>query len=309
MLRIVYMGTPEFAVPALAALHQHSDVEVAAVFSRVDAVSKRGKQPTPSAVSQYALDHEIKLYRVTSLRQIDVVDDLRDLRPDLIVVAAYGMLLPQEVLDIPRLGCINLHASLLPRWRGAAPIQRAILAGDERVGVCLMAMELGLDTGPYCACADLEVGEKNAPELTKDLAQLAAQLLIDNLPAIASGDASWTAQDESLVTYADKMTSDDVKLHPTDTAVQAERKVRASSPQSPCRIQVEGQPLTILGAVLSEEDIDAEPGKVVSTKQGVFLGFSEGLLELTVVQKPGKNPVAGLDWWRGARSSQGALWS
>ena len=253
--RIVFMGTPDFAQVILEILFNSQrgvdkqPFEIAAVYSRPDAASKRGKAAIPSPVSQLALDRDIPLFRPVTLRDEMVQAELRELAPDLIVVAAYGMILPESVLDIPPLGCVNVHASLLPRWRGAAPIERAILEGDEYTGVSIMQMEEGLDTGPYCAVAETDVADKTATELHVELAEMGGQLLLDSLPAIFDGSASWTVQDESEVTYAHKIEKSEMKLLPELSVEDFVRRVRASGESAPARFSVEGRGVTVLQAV------------------------------------------------------------
>ncbi|MDR2587550.1 MAG: hypothetical protein LBC23_04745, partial [Coriobacteriales bacterium] len=247
-MNIVFMGTPAFAVPALEALASER-FSVRLVFTRPDAASARGKALLPSPVrlaaenlgipvvtprSFYAFagdaehsSERVPLFDVYGKRIVDaeLLAHIAAIDPDFIVVAAYGMVLPPQVLELPRFGCINTHASLLPRWRGAAPIQRAILAGDEQLGVSIMRMEEGLDTGAYCAAATTRAAGKNARELTGELAQMGADLLVDALPRIADGSAEWAEQDESLVTYADKVAKQELALDPADSALTNLRKV------------------------------------------------------------------------------------
>ena len=193
-MRIVFMGTPDFAASVLSELaSQH---EVVAVYTRPDAVRGRGKQLVPSPVKVEACERGIPVFTPKTLRDADEQQALAALEPDVICVAAYGMLLPAEVLSIPEHGCLNVHASLLPRWRGAAPIERAILSGDEEVGVCIMRMEEGLDTGDYCVCRSLEVGDKDVALLTDLLADLGAHALLTALTQLEAGCIRWTRQDE-----------------------------------------------------------------------------------------------------------------
>ncbi|MCL2379327.1 MAG: methionyl-tRNA formyltransferase [Coriobacteriia bacterium] len=248
-MRIVFMGTPDFAARILQMLLESLKfAEVAAVYSRPDAISKRGKAVVPSAVSRVAIENNLSLFRPETLRNEEAQQQLRDLCPDLIVVAAYGMILPKEVLDIPPRGCVNVHASLLPRWRGAAPIERAILAGDMQIGVSIMQMEEGLDTGPYCAIVSTDIGEKTATELHCELADMGGQLLFDNLPALLGDSAQWTTQDEVAVTYAHKIEKSELRLSPELHTVDFIRRVRASSESAPARLSIAGQGATILEA-------------------------------------------------------------
>ena len=196
-MRVVFMGTPQFAVPSLQALNRTHGVVCA--YTRPDAVSGRGRHTRPSPVAEMAASLGIEVRQPATLRDETVQAELATLAPDLLVVAAYGLILPQAVLDAARLGAVNVHASLLPRWRGAAPIQRAILSGDADVGVSIMCMEAGLDTGPYCLQRQLAADDLDAVALTGTLADLGASALLDALPAIEDRTAAWTAQDESLV--------------------------------------------------------------------------------------------------------------
>ena len=203
-MRVVFMGTPQFAVPSLERLAQAHDV--VAVYTRPDAVSGRGGDPRPAAVKASAVRLGIPVRQPSTLRDSEVVRELERSEADVICVAAYGLILPEPVLEVARLGAINVHASLLPRWRGAAPIQRAILAGDAEVGVSIMRMEAGLDTGPYCLQQSVVSDAKSAIELTAELADLGAGLLISALPAIADGTVTWIDQAENEATYAEKIT-------------------------------------------------------------------------------------------------------
>jgi methionyl-tRNA formyltransferase len=293
-MKVVFMGTPEFAVAALKALA--TDVSgrftVELVFTRPDAASGRGKAPVPSPVRVCAEERGIPvvtppsfyataeaprtqgdgsivlssppggarviaappppvpLFNVRGERVVDaeIIGRIAAVEPDFIVVAAYGIILPRQVLELPRFGCVNIHASLLPRWRGAAPIQRAILAGDERAGVSIMRMEEGLDTGAYCAVASTSVGEKNAAKLTAELAALGAKLLLETLPRIANGTAVWTEQDVDGVTYADKLSKRESALDPAVCAEANVRRTFASTPQAPARCVICGKSVTVLAA-------------------------------------------------------------
>ncbi|MDR1014103.1 MAG: methionyl-tRNA formyltransferase [Coriobacteriales bacterium] len=214
--------------------------------------------------------------------------------PDFIVVAAYGAILPRQVLELPRYGCVNIHASLLPRWRGAAPIQRAILAGDERAGVCIMRMEEGLDTGPFCAAASTPVAGKDARELTCELAVLGAGLLMDALPRIAAGDAPWQEQDEAQVTYAEKVGKRELALDPADTAATNLRRIRASTSQAPARCVLAGRPVT---AVEAGEQARPVRGALLPQGTAVFLEgrlvlfAADGAFELVALKPDGKKEM------------------
>ena len=308
-MRVVFMGTPDFAVPSLEALALAHDV--AAVYSRPDAVSGRGRATRPSPVAAVALRLGIPLHRPSTLKDPAAVAEIAALAPDLLVVAAYGMILPQSVLDVPTLGAVNVHASILPRWRGAAPIQRAILAGDEEVGISIMRMEAGLDTGPYFLQASRPAGNSDAVALSAALAALGAATLLEALPSIADGTVAWTAQDESHVTYAEKISKDDVAVSPEMDTVAVLRRVRASSPAAPCRITVGDRNVTLLEAFTApaEDAGAAAPGCVASCKTGVFLGVSDGVVLVTRLKPQGKGEMGAADWARGVQNLDTLTWN
>ena len=245
-----------------------------------------------------ACERGIPVFTPKTLRDADEQQALAALEPDVICVAAYGMLLPAEVLSIPEHGCLNVHASLLPRWRGAAPIERAILSGDEEAGVCVMRMEEGLDTGDYCVCRSLEVGDKNVTLLTDLLADLGAHALLTALTQLEAGCIRWTRQDEEHVTYAEKIGKDELSLSPADTVEQACRKVRASSAAHPAHAVIAGKDVTVLAARPAPADrTDAvcagmEPGSVRFAAKRLYLGAADGAIELMEVKPAGKAAMA-----------------
>jgi len=298
------MGTPAFAVPTLDALLDAH--EVVAVYTRPDAVSGRGRRVSPSAVKRRALEAAIPVEQPATLRDETAIGVLRCYAPDLIVVAAYGAILPPGIIDLPRLGCVNVHASLLPAWRGAAPIQRGILAGDVLAGISIMRMEEGLDTGPVCATRSTPVDDKDTASLTTELASVGARLLSEVLPLIAAGTCEWRAQDDARATYATKMTALDVALHPGLTVEDAWRRVRASGPSAPCRALVDGRRVTILSTKPSTAV--AAPGSVV-TGEGLELGMSDGTLRIETLTPEGRSAMAATDWLRGARLAPDSHWS
>lgn len=238
-MRVVFMGTPRFAAEILDELAEFH--EIAAVYTRPDAVRGRGKALVPSPVKEVAERRGLPVRTPRTLRDAAVLSELAAFAPDAICVAAYGAILPKEVLDLPPFGCLNVHGSLLPRWRGAAPIERAILAGDEEIGVCIMAMEEGLDTGDYCVCRSLPAGSRTAAELTEELAALGASALLTALAQAEGGNLRWVAQDEALVTYAEKIAKGELNLDPAESAVANDRRVRASGAAHPARAVVAGR--------------------------------------------------------------------
>lgn len=295
-MRVVFMGTPEFAATILEDLSQQH--EVAAVYTRPDAVRGRGRKLEPSPVKRTAERLGLPVLEPRTLRDEAVQAELASFEPDVICVAAYGMLLPAEVLSIPEHGCLNVHASLLPRWRGAAPIERAILSGDEEAGVCIMRMEEGLDTGDYCVCRSLEVGDKDVALLTDLLADLGAHALLTALSQLEAGCIRWTRQDEEHVTYAEKIGKDELSLSPADTVELACRKVRASSAAHPAHAVIAGKDVTVLAARPAPADqADAvcagmEPGSVRFVAKRLYLGAADGAIELMEVKPAGKAAMA-----------------
>lgn len=300
-MRIVFMGTPDFAVPSLRALAAAHDV--ALVLTRPDAVRSRGKKLEPSPVKAAALELGLPVLEAKRMEP-EVVDALRAARADVFCVAAYGCILPDEVLTMAPLGCVNVHASLLPRWRGAAPIQRAILAGDAEAGVSIMRIGHGVDTGAYCAQASCSVADKSADELTSELAELGAGLLLEVLPELAAGTVSWTEQDEALVTHAAKIQKAELRLDPAVSAADNERRALASSDAAPARCMLAGKPVRVLaarvapvsGAVLAAGELAIQGGRVL-------LGCGEGALEVLELKPDGKRAMDAAAWAAGQRGA------
>lgn len=304
-MRVVFMGTPDFAVPSLRELA--SRFEVVLVLTRPDAVRSRGKKLEPSPVKAAALELDIPVMEATRITP-EVMDRLHEAEADIFCVAAYGCILPDEVLHMAPLGIVNVHASLLPRWRGAAPIQRAILAGDERAGISIMRIGHGVDTGAYCAQASCSVAGKTADELTAELAQLGADLLCDTLPALADGTAAWTEQDESLVTHAQKISKAEMRLDPQEGALVNLRRVLASSDAAPARCIAAGKPVRIMRAVAADGDASmCAAGELVCQSKRIYIGCSDGVLEVTSVKPDGKRQMDASAWAAGLHGD-GLTW-
>jgi len=302
-MRVVFMGTPAFAVPsleALAAVH-----EVTLVVTRPDAVRSRGKALEPSAVKACALELGLDVLEATRIRD-DELAAIRAAAPDAIAVAAFGAILPDSLIEVCPDRCINVHASLLPRWRGAAPIQHAILAGDERAGVSIMRVVHDLDAGAYCRQASTPVGQKGTAELTDELAHLGARELIAALADIEAGRDEWARQDESLVTLAPKVTKAQMRLDPADTVRQNVLRVQASSDAAPARLVVGEKGLRALAARPS--DVALPPGAVAVAKDAVALGCADGALELTEVRPDGKRQMDAGSWGRGLQHVDVLTW-
>lgn len=295
-MRVIFMGTPDFAVPSLRALaEQH---EVVLVLTRPDAVRGRGRKLVPSPVKATAL--ELGLPVVEAARITDeVFDQLSVAQPDIIAVAAYGCILPERVLSLAPLGCVNVHASLLPRGRGAAPIQRAVFEGDERAGVSIMRLVLEMDAGPYCRQASVPVGDKDCMTVMAELAELGAQELLAALPHIADGSVAWTEQDESQVTFAPKIDKAEMLLDPRDTAALNVRRIRASLDAAPARLMVGGKGVRALQAH-TVDDVVAS-GAVLVRRGHVLLGCAEGTVELDRVKPDGKREMEASAWASGLR--------
>ena len=299
-LRIVFAGTPEFSVPALQALHDagHS---IVAVYTQPDRPAGRGREVASSAVKQRALALGVPVEQPPTLKLPDAQQRLAAYAPDLMVVVAYGLILPQAVLDIPRLGCLNIHGSLLPRWRGAAPIQRAVLAGDERTGISIMLMDAGLDTGPELLRRELTIGpHETGGELHDRLAPLGAQAIVEAVQGWAAGTLRAMPQPAAGATYAVKIRKDEARIDWTRTADEIDRQVRAFNPWPVAETRLGGEQVRIWEAcpVTAENAAEphAAPGTVLKAPAGrLVVATGGGLLELLTVQFPGRKPLKARD--------------
>ena len=285
-LRIVFAGTPEFAAEHLKALLD-TPHQIIAVYSQPDRPAGRGQKLTPSPVKQLAVQHGIAVYQPQSLRDPAAQAELAALKPDLMVVVAYGLILPQVVLDIPRLGCINSHASLLPRWRGAAPIQRAVEAGDAQSGVTVMQMEAGLDTGPMLLKVSTPIADDDTGGSLHDrLASLGPQAVIQAISGLSAGSLVGEVQDDSLATYAHKLNKDEARLDWSRPAIELERLVRAFHPWPMCHSTLNSEAIKVHAAALGEGQ--GNPGSILAAdKTGLTVACGEGALRLTRLQLPG----------------------
>ncbi|AUB83083.1 methionyl-tRNA formyltransferase [Candidatus Thiodictyon syntrophicum] len=306
-MRIIFAGTPEFAIPGLTALIGAGH-DLAAVYTQPDRPAGRGRLLQASPVKQLAMAHGIAVRQPESLRRDrTAVAALRDLGADLMVVIAYGLLLPTAVLHAPRLGCLNVHASLLPRWRGAAPIQRALLAGDTHSGVCIMGMEAGLDTGPVYHRISIPLDPRETGGGLHDrLAALGARALLEALPGIGDGTLAAAPQDPALATYAHKLSKEESIIDWTQAAAAIERQVRAFDPWPVAQTRLHDQTLRIWSAqVAAAPTAGAAPGTVVGAdRTGIRVATGAGLLVISRLQLPGKRPLDAADFLN-ARALQG----
>jgi methionyl-tRNA formyltransferase len=298
-LKIIFAGTPEFAASALAALLNTAH-QVVAVYTQPDRPAGRGRKLQPSPVKQLALEHGIEVRQPVKLKDPADQAALAALQADLMVVAAYGLLLPQAVLDAPRLGCVNIHASLLPRWRGAAPIQRAILAGDEESGITIMQMAAGLDTGPMLHTLKTPIlQDDTGGTLHNRLADLGARALLESLGGIADGTLIAQPQNDDLATYAKKLEKGEACIDWTQPASQIDRQVRAFNPWPVAQCDYRGQIMRIWQSQPREESASpgAKPGQVlVAGKAGIDVATGEGVLRILNLQMPGKRAMSATDF-------------
>ena len=301
-MRIAFAGTPEFALPALAALRSHH--EVVGVLTQPDRPSGRGRRLTASPVKVAAVADGLPLAQPPTLRSEAARSQLASWRPDVLVVAAYGLLLPPEVLALPPLGCLNIHASLLPRWRGAAPVERAILAGDPYTGITIMQMDAGLDTGPVLLQRRIEITrEHTGGSLRTDLSVLGAATLLEALSGRAEGALIALPQPNEGATYAPRIRKAEARIDFHGDALEIERRVRAFNPEPIAETRLDGEQLRIYAARALEtsgdstwpqsDDKSVDPGVIVSVQDGyMVVQCGRGRLAVTEVQRPGRRPIS-----------------
>jgi methionyl-tRNA formyltransferase len=289
MLKIIYAGTPEFAVPALELLVQ-SEHDVVAVYTQPDRPAGRGRILAQSPVKVCALKHDINLYQPQSLDAESEITPLVGLNPDLIVVAAYGLLLPPSVLSIPRLGCINIHASLLPRWRGAAPIQRAIQAADQESGISIMQMDAGLDTGDILATSRVTIlAEWTSADLNDRLQQLGAGLLMETLEQLDSGELTRVPQDNASATYAHRIEKSEARIDWNNNAEAIQRETRAFVPWPVSYTSLDDDTVRVWRAEIDTSHDGDVPGRIIEhNRTGIFVSCKDSVLHITDLQFAGK---------------------
>ncbi|PHM36383.1 bifunctional UDP-glucuronic acid decarboxylase/UDP-4-amino-4-deoxy-L-arabinose formyltransferase [Xenorhabdus mauleonii] len=295
-LRIIFAGTPDFAASHLAAL-LNSQHQVVGVLTQPDKPAGRGKKLTPSPVKALAEEHNIPVFQPKTLRVEENQQWVIEQQADIMIVVAYGLILPQAVLDIPRLGCLNVHGSLLPRWRGAAPIQRSVWAGDQETGVTIMQMDAGLDTGNMLLKAVCPITkEDTSASLYAKLADIGPEALLNTLDLITSGKCQPEIQDNAQATYAKKLSKDEAKLDWNLSAIQLERCIRAFNPWPISFFLIDDQPIKVWQAEVIAEQTTLDPGTIIQAdKKGIQVATSDGILNILQLQPPGKKAMTAAD--------------
>ena len=291
-LKIIFAGTPDFAASSLSALIE-SEHDVVAVYTQPDRPAGRGRKLRASPVKELALKHEIPVQQPEKLKDPETHNVLRSFNADVMIVAAYGLILPQVVLDIPRLGCLNIHASLLPRWRGAAPIQRAIAAGDKESGITIMQMDAGLDTGDILLLSTCPIHDNdNGGDLHDRLAEMGASSILDALKDIESGKTKPIKQDDALATYAHKLDKKEAIINWQDSAENIDRLIRAFNPWPVAFTYINDKTLRIWQAQVLPNNSELEAGTIISiNKKGIDISCGEGTLRLLKLQPSGSKAM------------------
>ena len=293
-MKIVFAGTPEFAARHLGSLIDDGRHQIVAVYTQPDRPAGRGKKLQASPVKQLAEEQGLAINQPQSLRQTEQQTALSELDADLMVVVAYGLILPQQVLDIPRLGCINVHGSILPKWRGAAPIQRAIEAGDSETGITIMQMDAGLDTGPMLSITRCAIGDQDTSgAIYERLANLGGPALLQAIDKLETGSAQTVAQDDSLSSYASQIDKAEAQIDWSEAAMVIDRRIRAFNP-FPCAFtSIEEQRIKIWCSTVKSSDHTGQPGQIVrADNQGLLICCGQGSLLLTEIQLAGKSRLA-----------------
>ena len=301
-LQIVFAGTPEFTLPCLEAL-KHSSHHLKAVYTQPDRPAGRGRHLQESAVKIWANTHHIPVFQPPHFKEAESVHALESLKPDVLVVIAYGLILPSKVLSIPRLGCINVHASLLPKWRGASPIQHALWYGDEETGVTIMQMDKGMDTGPLYQSVPCAIHRDTAGELHDRLSHLAVAPLLATLLALSKGHAKTIAQDNQDATYAPKITKENAAINWNKSATEIDQLIRAFNPWPIAHTLAEEVVLRVHQARVLPNVLPATPGTILRIdKEGVLVATGKDALLLERIQFPGGKVLSVSDWLNAKRS-------
>lgn len=309
-MKVVFMGTSDFAVPSLARLIEHQ-YKIIGVVTQPDRPRGRGRKVTFSPVKELVLKHQLEIFQPNSIRDSESLDILRNWEPDVVVVVAYGQILPAEILDLPRLGCINVHGSLLPHYRGAAPIQRAIMAGERLTGVTTMFMNTGLDSGDIILQTPIEIdNEMDFGQVHDLLAQAGSDLLLDTIAVLASGSNPRRKQDEQRSSYAPRLTREEELIDWSADAVTIKNKIRALSPQPGAYSSLRGQRFKIFSARVLNQDSGPRPGEIIEVGfDGFAVQTGQGVLEILEVQKEGKKRISSHDFMKGFHLEPGEVLS
>lgn len=309
-MKVVFMGTSDFAVPSLARLIEHQ-YKIIGVVTQPDRPRGRGRKVTFSPVKELVLKHRLEIFQPNSIRDSESLDVLRNWEPDVVVVVAYGQILPAEILDLPRLGCINVHGSLLPHYRGAAPIQRAIMAGERLTGVTTMFMNTGLDSGDIILQTPIEIdNEMDFGQVHDLLAQAGSDLLLDTMAVLASGSSPRRKQDEQRSSYAPRLTREEELIDWSADAVTIKNKIRALSPQPGAYSSLRGQRFKIFSARVLNQDSGFRPGEIIEIGfDGFAVQTGQGVLEILEVQKEGKKRISSHDFMKGFHLEPGEVLS
>lgn len=301
-MKIIFAGTPAFTIPCLDALAVSAHA-LSAVYTQPDRPAGRGRQLQASAVKEWAQSHQLPVIQPLNFKQNEAIEALAAFKPDVLVVIAYGLIFPQAILDLPRFGCINVHASLLPRWRGASPIQHAILKGDTETGVTIMQMDAGMDTGAMLTQVRCTIGNDNAAQLHDKLAQLAVTPLLSTLDALASGHVVREAQDSRLATYAPKINKEDAAINWHQPAIEIDRQIRAFNPWPITYTTANDTTLRIYQAEVVSLNHSTTPGTIMSIdKKGMLVATGNAALLIKQIQFPGSKTMSVADWLHAGRS-------
>ncbi|MEE0517397.1 MAG: methionyl-tRNA formyltransferase [Anaerovoracaceae bacterium] len=305
-MKTVFMGTPDFAAEVLRRLYD-SENSVELVITQPDRAKNRGKKIQPTPVKELAGKHNTPVYQPEKIRKDEqVMEKLKAVSPDVIVVAAYGQILPEEILNLPEYGCINVHASLLPRLRGASPIQHAIINGDEKTGVTIMQMAKGLDTGDMLAKTEIEIGSMNGQQLHDALARIGGNLLVDTLKLISEGKVIPEPQDNTLATYAGMISKKDGRIDFCKSPDEIERLIRGFDPWPGAFCSLDGETIKIWKAEASDDTSEAPPGSIIfAGETGIGICCGGKILNVTEIQAPGKKRMKVSDYLRGHKILKG----
>lgn len=302
-MKILFMGTPEFAKENLKALCEDGENEIVGVISQPDKPQGRHMELIPTPVKAYALSQGISVYQPETLKDNAILPLLRELAPELIVVVAYGKILPEYVLNFPKYGCVNMHASLLPRFRGAAPIQRAVMEGERRTGITAMYMEKGLDTGDMIMKAEIEIGEEQtAGELHDALAELGGRVLIETVQKLESGEVNAEKQDDSMSTYAHMLTKAEGEIDWSLTAREIKNRVRGLNPWPMAFSFLDGKRIVIDRVIITEGS--GEPGEVISADEALVVACGEGAVRIESFKPEGKKKMPVSEYLRGHKINE-----